>query len=105
MVWQLYELNFTGANAASRRMVTTQSMFMEAFAAIGSQYALLMNAIPSSRLANRSVRASAANAIPGAIVAAQPAIAVAAKPSASATRRVRRRVSVNRSTPATVSAV
>ena len=90
MVWQLYELNFTGANTASRRMVTTQAMFIEAFAAIGSQYALLMGMVPSSRLAYRSVRASAANAIPGAI-AAQPAIA-AAKPSASATRRVRRRV-------------
>jgi len=105
MVWQLYELNFTGANAASRRMVTTQSMFMEAFAAIGSQYALLMNAIPSSRLANRSVRASAANAIPSAIT--QPiAAGQVVKPSATATRRTRRRVSVSRSTPAaTITAV
>jgi len=104
MVWQLYELNFTGANTASRKMVTTQTMFMEAFASLGSQYALLMNAIPSSRLANRSVRASAANAIPSAIT--QPIVAgQVVKPSASATRRVRRRVSVNRSAPATVSAV
>jgi len=97
MIWQLYELNFTGANTASRRMVTTQSMFIEALAALGTQFVGIMSAVPSSRLANRSVRASAANAIPSAIVA-QPAIA---KPSATVAKRTRRRVSVNRSTPAT----
>jgi len=98
MIWQLYELNFTGANTASRRMVTTQSMFIEALAALGTQFVGIMSAVPSSRLANRSVRASAANEIPSAIVAQPAAIA---KPSATVAKRVRRRVSVNRSTPAT----
>jgi hypothetical protein len=95
-IWQLYELNFTGANTASRKMVTTQPMFIDAFAAIGSQYAMLIGSKPGAmRLANRSVRATAGNAIPSTV--AEP---IAAS-NAVATRRVRRRVSVNRSTPAT----
>ena len=100
MIWQLYELNFTGANTASRRMVTTQAMFIDAFAAIGAQYALMVGSSPAAqRLANRSVRASATNAIPSATIT-EP---VAAS-NATAARRVRRRTSVARK-PATAAAV
>ena len=92
-IWQLYELNFTGANTASRKMVTTQSMFVEAFAALGSQYAMLVGKSPSvQRLANRSVRATAQSAIPNTTVT-QPI----ATGNAVTARRVRRRTSVARS--------
>jgi hypothetical protein len=97
-IWQLYELNFTGANTASRKMVTTQSMFREAFDALETEIMKSRDA-SATRLANRSVRATAGNAIPSTV--AEPI----ATSNAVATRRVRQRVSVNRSTPATATAV
>jgi hypothetical protein len=96
--WYLYELNFTGANAASRKMVTTGELFMEAFAALGSQYALMIAAVPATRLANRSIRATAANAIPGAVAETT----VAGGGNTATARRVRRRTSVSRSGSAPV---
>ena len=101
MTWQLFELNFTGANTASRKMVTSAPMFIEALGAIGSQYVMLIGKTPaSSRLANRSIARTTGNAIPSTVIT-EPIVAS----NSVARRRVSRRTSVARSTAGTAAAV
>jgi len=85
--WQMYLLNNVGGVITRTLIKATSPELMTFFQSYLMQH-------PPTALRNRSVARSATNAIP----AASGSISTAASGGASAQRRVRKRVSVNRTT-------
>ncbi len=92
LVWQLQQATLGTAATLSFKPVTTAEMYLLAFAAMGTQYAVMFVPGTASLAANRSIPRTTANAIP-----ATRSTNNAAPSGTVAKRRVRSRVSVNRS--------